>query len=47
VWNKVAYTEGGMQAEGVWELLSSIFGPKWDKVTAEWRKQQREELNDL
>jgi hypothetical protein len=28
-------------------VLSRIFGPKKDEVTAECRKQQREELNDL
>jgi len=28
-------------------VLSRIFGPKRDEVTAEWRKQQREQLNDL
>jgi hypothetical protein len=26
-------------------VLSRIFGPKRDEVTAQWRKQQREELN--
>ena len=28
-------------------VLSRIFGPKRDEVTVKWRKQQREELNDL
>jgi len=28
-------------------VLSSIFGPKKDKGTGEWRKLQKEELNDL
>jgi hypothetical protein len=28
-------------------VLRRIFGPRRNKVTAEWRKQQREELNDL
>ena len=28
-------------------VLRSIFGPKSDKVTAEWRKLHTEELNDL
>jgi hypothetical protein len=27
--------------------LKRIFGPKRDKVTAEWRKLHNEELNDL
>jgi len=26
-------------------LLRRIFGPKWDKVTKEWRKLHNEELN--
>jgi hypothetical protein len=35
-----------------WEIftkirLRSIFGPKRDEVTGEWRKLQNEELNDL
>jgi hypothetical protein len=28
-------------------VLKSIFGPKRDKVTREWRKLNNEELNDL
>ena len=28
-------------------VLRSIFGPKRDKVTGEWRKLHNEELNDL
>ena len=28
-------------------VLSRIFGPKRDGVTAEWRKLRNEELNDL
>jgi hypothetical protein len=24
-----------------------IFGPKWDKVTGQWRKLHNEELNDM
>ena len=28
-------------------VLGSIFGPKRDKVTGEWRKLHNEELNDL
>jgi len=28
-------------------LLGSIFGPKRDEVTGEWRKLHNEELNDL
>jgi cell division protein FtsL len=28
-------------------VLRTIFGPKRDKVTVEWRKLQYEELNDL
>jgi hypothetical protein len=28
-------------------LLSSIFGPKRDEVTGEWRKLHNEELTDL
>jgi hypothetical protein len=34
---------------GVFEnrVLRSIFGPKKDEVTREWRKQHNEELHDL
>jgi hypothetical protein len=28
-------------------ILRSIFGPKRDEVTREWRKLHNEELNDL
>jgi hypothetical protein len=28
-------------------VLRSVFGPKRDEVTGEWRKQHNEELNDL
>jgi predicted ABC-class ATPase len=28
-------------------VLRRVFGPKWDKVTGEWRKLHYEELNDL
>jgi hypothetical protein len=28
-------------------LLRIIFGPKRDEVTAEWRKLQNKELNDM
>jgi hypothetical protein len=28
-------------------MVLRIFGPKWDKVTGEWRKLHNEELNDL
>jgi hypothetical protein len=28
-------------------VLRTIFGPKRDKVTREWRKLHNEELNDL
>ena len=28
-------------------VLRKIFGPKWDEVTAEWRKLHNEELHDL
>jgi hypothetical protein len=28
-------------------VLRSIFGPKRDEVTGEWRKLHNEELNDL
>jgi hypothetical protein len=28
-------------------VLRSMFGPKRDEVTEEWRKLQNEELNDL
>jgi len=28
-------------------VLRTIFGPKRDEVTGEWRKLQNEELNDL
>ena len=28
-------------------MLKTIFGPKRDEVTREWRKQNNEELNDL
>jgi len=28
-------------------VLKSIFGPKRDEVTREWRKLHNEELNDL
>jgi len=28
-------------------VLRSIFWPKWDEVTGEWRKLHNEELNDL
>ena len=28
-------------------MLRRIFGPKTDKVTGEWRKLHKEELNDL
>jgi hypothetical protein len=28
-------------------VLRRVFGPKWDKVTGEWRKLYNEELNDL
>ena len=27
--------------------LRSLFGPKRDEVTGEWRKRHNEELNDL
>jgi len=29
------------------EVLRGIVGPKRDKVTGEWRKLHKEELNDL
>jgi hypothetical protein len=28
-------------------VLRSIFGPKRDEITGEWRKLHKEELNDL
>jgi len=28
-------------------VLRKIFGPKWDKVTENWRRLQNEELYDL
>ena len=28
-------------------MLRSIFGPRWDDVTGEWRRLHNEELNDL
>jgi hypothetical protein len=28
-------------------VLSRIFGPKRDEVTGEWRRLDKEELNDL
>ena len=28
-------------------MLRTIFGPKWDEVTGEWRKLHKEDLNDL
>jgi len=28
-------------------VLRRIFGPKWDKITGEWRKLHSEELNNL
>jgi hypothetical protein len=28
-------------------VLRRIFGPKWDKVTGEWRKLHNEELHNL
>jgi len=28
-------------------VLRRIFGPRWDKVTGEWRRLHNEELNDL
>jgi hypothetical protein len=28
-------------------VLRKIFGPKWDKVTGEWRKLHNEERNEL
>jgi hypothetical protein len=28
-------------------VLRRVFGPKRDKVTGEWRKLHKEELNDL
>jgi hypothetical protein len=28
-------------------VLRRIFGPKWDKVTGEWRKRHNEKLRDL
>jgi hypothetical protein len=28
-------------------VLRRIFGPRWDKVTGEYRKLHNEELNDL
>ena len=28
-------------------VLRSLFGPKMDEVTGEWRKLHNEELNDL
>ena len=28
-------------------VLYSVFGPKMDEVTGEWRKLHNEELNDL
>jgi hypothetical protein len=35
----------------LWEfenrVLRRIFGPRRDEITAEWRKLQRDELNDL
>ena len=41
-------TEGGKEAEGVWEyVLGRIFGPRRDEVTEEWRRLYNEELNNL
>jgi hypothetical protein len=31
----------------VFENRALVFGPKRDKVTGEWRKLHKEELNDL
>jgi hypothetical protein len=28
-------------------VLRRVFGPKWDKVTGEWRRLHNEELNDV
>jgi hypothetical protein len=28
-------------------MMRRIFGPKWDKITEEWRKLHNEELSDL
>ena len=28
-------------------VVRKIFGPKWDEVAEEWRKQHNEYLNDL
>jgi hypothetical protein len=43
VWNLVADTEGGTQANRV---LRRIFRPRRDEVTGEWRKLHNGELND-
>jgi hypothetical protein len=28
-------------------MLRKVFGPKWDDVTGDWRKQHNEELHNL
>ena len=46
--NLVADIEGGTWAEGFENrVLRSVFGPKRDEVTGEWRKIHNEELSDL
>jgi hypothetical protein len=44
----VAHIEGGRRLRTFENrVLRRIFGPKRNKVTAEWRKLHNEELNDL
>jgi len=39
--------EEGRQRVFEIRVLRRIFGPKWDKVTWEWRKPHNEELTDM
>jgi hypothetical protein len=48
VWILVAHTEGGTEAEGVWEQsVRIIFGPRREVVTRTRRKLHNEELIDM
>jgi len=45
-WSLTLTEEGGLRAfEDM--VLRRVFGPKRYEVTGEWRKQHKEELNDL
>jgi len=45
-WSLTLREERGFRVLGN-GVLRRIFGPKWDKVTGEWRKIHNEELNNL